>query len=311
MKIRYIERSGSAIKARHATGAARPTGAAGRGTAEPKKPAGQTDSAAVKGPAESKGLTGIMDRIRMAKAMGAAAATGETGAAAGSTEFMGRAGAPGAVGPIGSTGPMGATGPTGETGAMGPMGPAGATGPTGETGPAGARGSDGGYAIIPFASGSPITMTTMAGGLAGLPGLIAFGTSAQGTAPLGSSIDLSGLPGLAFPLPRAGTVTSLTAFFSTTAPLTLAGTTVSVTAQLYEAAPSGNIFTPIPGASVPLSPPCSGTVHTGLISSGLTEGLSAPIAAGTRLLMVFYITAAGAALIHTVSGYASGGLAIA
>jgi hypothetical protein len=39
--------------------------------------------------------------------------------------------------------------------------------------------------------------------------------------------------------------------------------------------------------------------------SGVIENMSLPITAGTRLLMVFSITASGLSLINTVIGYAN------
>ncbi|WP_236876422.1 CoA transferase, partial [Clostridioides difficile] len=49
----------------------------------------------------------------------------------------------------------------------------GATGPTGPTGAS---------AIIPFASGIPLSLTTIAGGLVGTPGFVGFGDHYAGLA---------------------------------------------------------------------------------------------------------------------------------
>jgi BclB C-terminal domain-containing protein len=215
----------------------------------------------------------------------------------------------GTIGPTGPIRPTGATGATGATGPAGETGLTGATGATGPTGPAGSTGTAGISAVIPFASGSTIAMTTIAGGLAGIPGYFAFGTSAQGVFPLNFFLDLTELPDL-FSLPRDAKITSLAAFFSTTGTLVLTGTTVAITAQLYKAAPATTVFTPVLEASVTLTPSLTGTVSAGTVSSGQITGLSIPITAGTRLLMVFSITAAGTSLINTVVGYASAGLAM-
>ena len=153
-------------------------------------------------------------------------------------------------------------------------------------------------------------MTTIAGGLAGIPGFIAFGSSAQGAVPLGASIDLSVLPHMAVILPRNGTINSLAAFFSTTVPLALAGSTVVVNAQVYESEGGGNLFTPVSGAGITLSPAFADSVGAGGVCNGVAEGLAIPVRAGSRLLMVFYITAAGASLVHTVIGHASAGISL-
>ncbi len=233
--------------------------------------------------------------------------TGPTGAASTVTGPTGATGDTGPTGPTGDTGPIGAastvTGPTGPTGATGP------TGPTGDTGPVA------GAAIIPFASGLPVALTSVLGGLAGLPGFVGFGTSAQGVDVLGATIDLTGGPGIgineAFSVPRDGTITSVAAFFSTAVALTLAGTTVTITAQLYESTTPDNTFTPIAGTLVTLAPALTGILALGAASNGVLTGLSIPVTAETRLLMVYSITVTGVNLINTVAGYASAGVTIA
>lgn len=167
-------------------------------------------------------------------------------------------------------------------------------------------------AIIPFSSGIPVTLTTIALGLAGIPSFIAFGNSAPGKVSLGGKIDLTGLTDFTFLMPRDGMITSIAAFFSTSVELALPDTTLAISAQLYEStAPPGNIFTPVPGAAVTLTPALSGSVPAGTAGSGITTGLAIPVDASARLLMVFSATAAGTALINTVLGYASAGVAIA
>ncbi|MBU7008813.1 exosporium glycoprotein BclB-related protein [Phosphitispora fastidiosa] len=168
--------------------------------------------------------------------------------------------------------------------------------------------------IIPFASGAPVVLTTIAGGLAGTSGLIGFGSSAPTVSALGATIDLSGGPGvllnMAFSMPRDGMITSIAAFFSTTAALSLVDATVTIRAQLYSSTTPDNIFSPIPGTEVTLTPSLSGLVVAGDISTGLLTGLAIPVAAETRLLMVFSITATGITLLNTVAGYASAGVNI-
>ncbi|GLU52684.1 exosporium glycoprotein BclB-related protein [Dyadobacter frigoris] len=174
--------------------------------------------------------------------------------------------------------------------------------------------SDAGSAIIPFSSGLPVVLTTIAGGLVGTTSLVGFGSSATGVSVVGGNIDLTGAAGLllnqAFSAPRSGTITSLAAYFSTTAALALVGSSVTVTAQLYKSSVPNNTFTAIPGATVTLAPALTGIISLGSISNGLTTGLNIPVNAQDRLLLVFSATSAGLSLINVVAGYASAGLSI-
>lgn len=172
-----------------------------------------------------------------------------------------------------------------------------------------------GGTIIPFSSGLPVTMTTVAGGLVGTSALLGFGSSVSGVSLLGgSTIDLTGAGGtllnFAFVSPRSGTITSMAAQFSTTAALSLVGTTVTVTAQLYSAPAGSNSFSPVPGATVTLAPAITGVIAIGNVSNGITTGLSIPVTAGSRYLMVFSATAAGLSLVNSAVGYGSAGLNI-
>ncbi|MDE6816529.1 MAG: hypothetical protein K2P13_04960 [Lachnospiraceae bacterium] len=168
--------------------------------------------------------------------------------------------------------------------------------------------------MIPFASGVPISVTTIAGGLAGLPAFVGFGSSAQGLTLLGSTIDITNAGGtlsnFAFQVPRAGVITSLSVFFSTTAALSLVGSTVTVNAQIYRSVTPNNIFSPVAGTLVSLTPSLSGIISVGTLLNGSLAGLSIPVTAGSRLMLVFSATASGLTLINTVVGYASAGLSI-
>ncbi|PWJ50748.1 exosporium glycoprotein BclB-related protein, partial [Faecalicatena contorta] len=240
-------------------------------------------------------------------------ATGPTGAtgADGATGPTGADGATGPTGPTGATGADGATGPTGATGADGATGATGATGPTGATGVTGATGAG---AIIPFASGLPIAPTSVALGLAGLPGIVAFGNSTTLPTVLGATIDLTGAAGLlanmAFSVPRDGTITDIAAYFSVVLGLSLVGTDLTVSAQLYESTTPDNIFSPVAGTEVTLAPDFTGIINIGDIASGTLTGLNIPVTAGTRLLLVFTLTAEGLSLLNTLTGYASAGINI-
>ncbi len=169
--------------------------------------------------------------------------------------------------------------------------------------------------IIPYASSLPVTLTTIAGGLAGTGAMVSFGNSLSGIALSSGSIDITGGTGIninfGFTVPRNGTIKSLSAFFSTTAALSLIGTTVTVKAQLYQSnSITSNTFSPVPGAIVTLTPALTGTLSVGAASAGILNGLSIPVTAQSRFLLVFSTTAAGVSLITSVNGYASAGVSI-
>ncbi|WP_070000812.1 exosporium glycoprotein BclB-related protein [Cellulosilyticum sp. I15G10I2] len=192
---------------------------------------------------------------------------------------------------------------------MGPLGLAGVTGQTGFTGPAS------GGAIIPFASGVQVEITTIAGELRGIPAFIGFGSSGEGLTPLGVFIDLTGgaalLTNLAFSVPRDGTITSRAVYFSATVALALVGSTIVITGNLFESTTPNNIFTPIGLAGISVLPPLTGVIAAGVTSNAILTGLGIPVTAETRLLLVFSAATSGVSLINTVAGYASAGITIA
>ncbi|MGD0032307.1 exosporium glycoprotein BclB-related protein [Paenibacillus illinoisensis] len=298
-----------------ATGAPGTTGVTGA-TGSPGT-TGVTGATGAPGSTGVTGATGSPGSTGETGATGAPGTTGVTGAtgAPGSTGVTGATGAPGATGVTGATGAPGSTGVTGATGAPGTTGVTGATGAPGTTGVTGATGTAGAGAIIPYASGLPVALTTVLGGLLNTSSLVGFGNSASGVSVNGGIIDLTGAAGtllnFAFSASRAGTITSLAAYFSTTAGLSLVGSTITITAQLFRSTTPNNSFTAVPGAVVTLTPSLTGVLALGTISSGLTTGLSIPVAAGDRLLMVFSASVtAGIDVATTLAGYASGGLSI-
>lgn len=206
-------------------------------------------------------------------------------------------------GATGPTGPRGPTGATGATGATGPTGATGATGPTGSSAPG---------AIIPYASGSTVTMTTQGDGSVDTGAIIGFGDSTSGVGLTLGTINTTNISDFAFSMPRSGTITSLAAFFSTTVMESLVGFTVDVQAQIYTSTTPNNIFTPVPGAQVTLSPPLSGIVSTGTVLNGIVTNLNIPVTDQTRVLIVFSATATGVGdlLATTIVGYASAGVNI-
>jgi BclB C-terminal domain-containing protein len=164
-----------------------------------------------------------------------------------------------------------------------------------------------GAAIIPFASGEPIVVTTAALGLVGTTSLVGFGSSFPGVSLAGANIDLSAVSNYAFSVPRSGVITSISGFFSTTVAASLIGTAITIKAQIYRS--NGNLFTPVPGATVNLNP-LTGFITIGSTVQGITSGLNVPVTAGERLLLVFSSTATGLNLINVMAGYASAGLSI-
>ena len=211
---------------------------------------------------------------------------------------------------IAAAGLQGPIGPTGATGATGEQGEVGPQGPQGEPGLGGA----GNGAIIPYASGTPVTLMTISGGSVGTSSIVGFGNSATGVSLVGNTIDLTGAEGtllnMAFSVPRSGVITSIAAYFSATAALNLSGTKINITAQLYRSVAPNNRFTAIQGAVVTLSPDLTGNMSIGRTSNGITTGLNISVNPQTRLLLVFSATASGASLVNTVEGYASAGITI-
>lgn len=162
--------------------------------------------------------------------------------------------------------------------------------------------------IVPYASGTPVTMRN---GAVKAVSLIGFGNAVSGVYLINNAVDLSGGGGavlnFAFSMPRSGSITAITAYFSNIAAFT-ANSAISVTAQVYQAVGSTNSFTPVSGALVTLTPALSGTVSANVISSGLTSGLNIPVTAGSRLLLVFSLSTSDPAAV--VNGYVSGGVTI-
>jgi len=231
--------------------------------------------------------------------------TGDTGPT-GPTGDTGPTGPTGDTGPTGPTGDTGPTGPTGDTGFTGPTGDTGPTGPTGDTGPTGPTGPTGAPgegAIIPFASGTPVTLTGLAGNLVGTVAEIGFGFNVPGLTLIGGSLDLAGLTNLAFTMPRDGTLTDLNVYLRVTAALALLAD-INFTVQVYQSTAPDEIFTPVPGAAVSIVLP--GNLIVGQIFSA-SASFNVPVTEGTRLLLV---ASAPSLLAVTLEGSISAGLAI-
>lgn len=286
-----------------ATGIQGPQGIQGdRGNTGATGPTGPTGATGATGPTGPTGATG-------ATGPAGTGATGITGAT-GATGVTGATGATGATG-IGITGSTGATGATGATGVTGATGATGVTGTTGVTGATGATGADAiANAIIPFSSGEPITLTTNNENTDGVPSFIGFGGSFAGTTALQPSINMALINNHSFSMPRDGVIDSLTAYFSTTIPTDLTNTNVTISARLYSSTTPNNTFDEVPGTLVTLTPTLSGNVPIGTIAKATISNLNIPIAAETRLLLVFAAKSVGDRFQNSIIGYASGGLGI-
>lgn len=161
--------------------------------------------------------------------------------------------------------------------------------------------------IIPFASGIvPVVLTSVLGGAIGTVSMVGFGTSIPGVTLTGTNIDLTAATGTeAFSVPRAGTITSISASLSATIALTLTGT-ATVRAQIYRAVAGSNVFSPT-DAFVDLAPALS-VIAVGTITFGTRNVTPVPVAAGDRLLMIFSVTSSG--IVTTITGNASAGINI-
>lgn len=224
---------------------------------------------------------------------------------------------PGPVGPVGPRGPIGPQGiqgqtgpigPTGPTGPIGPIGPQGSIGPIGPQGPQGLPGLDGAGTIIPYASGGPVSLTSLINGDPGLPALIGFGESIP-LPILGPSINLQGLRDLTFIAPRDGVIKELSVFFSTALGLALVGSNINIVAQLYSSNPASNSLTLMPGSTVNLTPTLTGIISIGDTASA-NASLNIPVDAGTRIALVLSIFISGTPIVSSLTGTVSGGLSI-
>jgi BclB C-terminal domain-containing protein len=242
---------------------------------------------------------------------GPTGATGDQGAT-GAQGPTGPQGIPGTAGNTGATGPQGIPGTAGNTGATGPQGLLGPTGPQGIPGAAtntGATGPAGAGAIIPFGSNHGVSLSTDTNGTASVACEIGFGGSAFLNLLTGSldTLNLNDVVDLSFVAPRDGTITALSASFSNTIALSLGTASITITAQLYSTKSGSNIFTPVSGANVVLSPAFTGTVDIGTVSAGSKTGLSIQVTTPTRYLLLFSSESKGPTLI---TGNANACLAI-
>ncbi|MBA4508328.1 exosporium protein [Clostridium sporogenes] len=279
------------------------------GPTGPRGITGPTGPIGITGPTGPIGITGPTGPIGITGPTGPIGITGPTGptGVTGPTGPIGITGTTGPIGITGPTGPIGITGPTGPIGITGPTGPIGVTGPTGPIGITGPTGPTGASAIIPFASGGPVALVTVLGGLANTGALLGFGSSFPGVTVSAGTITLSPtVSDFAFVAPRTGTITSLAGFFSATVGVTLLSP-VQIRLTIYTAPAASNTFTPV-GTPLLLTP-ALGVIAIGTTASGITAE-AIPVAAGDKILLVADSDTLGVSLASTVTGYVSAGIAI-
>lgn len=296
---------GTIICTKCATG---PTGATGAtGATGPTGPQGIQGLQGVQGPQGATGPQGLQGIQGATGPQGPEGIQGVTGAT-GATGAQGPQGPQGLMGITGATGATGATGVTGATGATGATGPTGATGATGATGPAGTTPIS--AAVVPFASGQPITLTTNNENVEGVPSFVGFGGSSAGNQSLQPTLDMALIDNHAFSIPRNSIIESLTAFFSTTIPTDLTNTFVTISARLYKSDTPDNNFEEIPGTLITLTPSMTGDVPINTVVRGTISNLNIPVTTETRLLFVFSARSEGERFQNSIIGYASGGLGL-
>lgn len=169
---------------------------------------------------------------------------------------------------------------------------------------------------IPLASISQVRLTTTTTGVTDSVAVVGLGAGANQLVNIngGSYIDPSNTyPMAAVPVPVSGTVTSFSFFFRITTPTMILLTgTYTFQAQLYYTAPplynliGGEQFYPVPGAAVTinLNTATGGIAVSGETLTGIVSGLSFPLSAESRLLiLVDYNVSTAPYALQTLSGY--------
>jgi BclB C-terminal domain-containing protein len=147
-------------------------------------------------------------------------------------------------------------------------------------------------------------LTTIAGGSAGEAALLPLQGVGSSLVSASETIDTTSVtPNVAESFPTSQTIEGITIYASTSSALNLIGSSVTIQAQLYISTTPNNVFTPVPGASVTAAPVLTGIIGTGTVFNGSTTGLSIPVAAQTRGMVVVTATANGLSLVNTVPVY--------
>lgn len=150
-----------------------------------------------------------------------------------------------------------------------------------------------GGTIIPYASYQFASIVASTAEPA-IPLYLGFGNYAFGTQLFNiNEIDLSGLNSYnkyeVFVMPRDGIVTSVAASIQIAGNGSSFNNQSHVNAQLYTSEGDSTIFNILTGAVAKVTPATSDNVVADTIISGITQNLSIPLKAGTRVLMVMYM----------------------
>jgi len=176
--------------------------------------------------------------------------------------------------------------------------------------------------VISLWSGSTqLRLTTTTTGMSDSISFVGLGTAGNQLVNVngGTYMDPSNTyPMVAAPVPVSGTVTSFTFFFRIATPTILFLTgTYTFTAQLYYSAPplynliGSEQFYPVPGAavSINLNTATGGIGVMGETLTGIVSGLSFPLTAESRLLiLVNYNVSTTPFSLQTLSGYVTAGI---
>jgi BclB C-terminal domain-containing protein len=121
----------------------------------------------------------------------------------------------------------------------------------------------------------------------------------------GGQVSTSGGSDLGQTFPTAETITRITVYITPTSGTSLL-TPVTVTAQLYTASPPSDTFSAVPGAIASVT--LVGTVVIGSSFHSLTTGLSIPVTAESRGIIVLSASSVGASVAQSLSVNASSSL---
>ena len=157
-------------------------------------------------------------------------------------------------------------------------------------------------------------MVTFASSLVGeslTAAAIGFGNATNSILLNGVDISLLALDTQAYSMPRDGVITSIAAYCSITVGLSLPVSTATVYAELYQSTAPDDDFSPLPGTLVTLAPSLTGSVAVGTVLHNILEGLSIPVSAETRLMLVFTVDiSAGVPLATGITAHVGGGIAL-
>ena len=193
-------------------------------------------------------------------------------------------------------------------------GPKGDRGPRGFRGPRGKPGPANEGAIIPFSSGTtPVILTTVANALpsTGFVAAIGFGETQNNIVPGACGTQNLTATNMAFSVPRDGTITAITAYFTNTASNTVSSSVLQISVQLYRSTQPNNVFTPLEGTRVDLTPTFTGTLAANSIFTGSRENIRVRVEQGDRLVLVYFLSVVSEpTLSTTIVGNASAGVNI-